>query len=61
MRAVTALNLGAYLAERGENSAAAKCFSRAIELQPDFADAYYNLGLALVEMGRARRSGGSVR
>ena len=52
MRAVTALNLGAYLAERGEKGLAAKCFSRAIELQPDFSDAHYNLGLALVEMGR---------
>jgi len=52
MRAVTALNLGAYMAERGEKGVAVKCFSRAIELKPDFADAHYNLGLALVEMGR---------
>lgn len=52
MRAVTQMNLGTYAAEAGDKALAAECFRRAIALAPDFAEAHYNLGLALVEMDR---------
>jgi tetratricopeptide (TPR) repeat protein len=52
MRAVTLMNLGTYVAEAGDLPSAEQCFARAVELEPDFAEAQYNLGLALLQMNR---------
>ena len=46
------MNLAASLAERGDLSAAVKLLERALEIQPDYAEAHNNLGLVLVRSGR---------
>ena len=43
-------NLGLYLQDQGDLSAALKSFQAAIKLQPDFTDAIYNRGNILKDM-----------
>src|SRR5262249_25308262 len=50
MQASTLVNLGTELALRGDPAQAAQYFSRAIALEPDYADAHFNLGLALLDL-----------
>jgi tetratricopeptide (TPR) repeat protein len=55
--AMPLFNMGNVYYRRGENRKAINCYRRAIKLEPTFADAYYNLGLAyenVQERGRAR-------
>jgi tetratricopeptide (TPR) repeat protein len=44
-------NLGAVLTNTGQNEAAAEAFKKAIEADPNYADAYLQYGIAL--MGKA--------
>jgi superkiller protein 3 len=44
-------NLGVSLEPQHTRGAAEAAFRKAIDLQPDFADAYYNLGNALTGQG----------
>ncbi|GIK17120.1 MAG: hypothetical protein BroJett003_20840 [Planctomycetota bacterium] len=46
-------NLGVAYAERGDLSSALDCFSRAVEVFPESAEARFNLARALVLSGRA--------
>jgi len=41
----TRYNLGVLLAEQGDSDAAMKLFGQAIAMKPDYARAYYNLGI----------------
>jgi tetratricopeptide (TPR) repeat protein len=45
-------NLGASYLDAGRPDEAIRCFNRAIELKPDFFDAYYNRGLAFAKINR---------
>ncbi len=45
-------NLGNILASQGKTSEAVAQFHRAIEIKPDYAEAYYNLALVLDRQGR---------
>lgn len=54
---VDAFNLGEAL-EATDNSAAEMAYRRALELDPDFADAYLNLGALLCEAKRCREAVG---
>jgi tetratricopeptide (TPR) repeat protein len=45
-------NLGSSYLDAGRPDEAIQCFSRAIELKPDFLDAYYNRGLAFAKINR---------
>lgn len=54
--AITHMNLGGYLAERGQYDAARKHMVRAIEVKPDLPEAYYNLGGLDLTQGRFRES-----
>jgi protein O-mannosyl-transferase len=46
------MNLGDALARKGRSDDAMVHYDEAIRLQPDFADAYYNRGIALLAKGR---------
>ena len=45
-------NLGVVLKEQGKLDEAVACWRRAVELKPDYAEAYGNLGNALKEQGK---------
>lgn len=45
-------NLGAVLAERGDQAAALACFDKALAAEPSYASAHHNRGLALQALGR---------
>ena len=48
-----AINLsGALCVQRGDPAAALKCFSRAVEMRPDFAEGFNNRGVVLQELER---------
>jgi len=53
MMAITATNLASALQTEGKVQQAAEHYARAIELQPDYAPAYNNLGVLQRSMGRA--------
>ncbi len=38
--------------DRIEGSPATAAYRKAVELKPDYANAHYNLGIALVEQGK---------
>src|SRR6516164_6249781 len=42
---------GVELAHRGEHAAAVQEFRQTVAIQPGFAEAYYNMGLSLLQMG----------
>lgn len=44
--------LGSLIGRRGDDAGAAAQFGRAVELVPDFAEARFNLGVALTNLGR---------
>lgn len=45
-------NLGFLYYERGDTAAAVPCFERAVETDPAFADAHFNLAMALEDIGK---------
>jgi len=45
--------MGVLALEAGETQEAERCFRRAVELDPGYADAVNNLGVALERQGRA--------
>jgi len=49
-------NIGYRFWKKNEYKQAIECYSRAIELNPDFADAYYNLALAQEKMAETTYS-----
>ncbi|MGC3958707.1 MAG: tetratricopeptide repeat protein [Verrucomicrobiota bacterium] len=49
---ITHLNLGSALAEQGRMTEAATEYAQAIQLRPDYAEAYSNLGFALAAQGK---------
>jgi Flp pilus assembly protein TadD len=46
------LLFGIYLAQRKENDRALAAYQTALAIAPDYAEAHYNLGLLLVDLGR---------
>ena len=44
-------NKGVMLAQEGDNAAALQAFTRAIELRPDFGEAYFNRGYVYLSLG----------
>jgi tetratricopeptide (TPR) repeat protein len=50
------INLGIALARVGRTPEAIEHLERALQINPDLADAYYHLGLALVQLGRAQEA-----
>jgi tetratricopeptide (TPR) repeat protein len=50
-------NLGAVFVNTGNGDAAMAAFKKAIEVQPDYADAYYQYGLSLMGKATADASG----
>jgi serine/threonine-protein kinase len=55
------LNLGLALHDKGEIDAAIRCYRRAIDLNPGYADPYNNLGNALKEKGELGEAIRSLR
>lgn len=49
-------NLGAALNDRGDTRQAVEHFEAALRANPDFAEAHFNLGLALASLGRSDES-----
>ena len=45
-------NLGNTLKLQGELASALTSYKKAIQIDPEFADAYYNLGIVLKEQGK---------
>ena len=45
-------NLGVVFNELGEVQKAITCYQKAINIKPDYADAYYNLGNALHKLNK---------
>jgi len=45
------------LAEMGDFTSALSAYSKAIELKPDFGEAYYNRGYAYFQLGNQRERG----
>lgn len=54
-------NLGTILKELGRTDEAALCYRRAIELKPDFFEAYFNLGILMEAMGVTKEAIRSYR
>ena len=52
----TYLIYGVYLHRRGKMERAVTEYKKAIDRDPNLADAHYNLGLALLELGRLREA-----
>jgi tetratricopeptide (TPR) repeat protein len=50
-------NLGALLVNAGQNEPAGNAFKKAIELQPTYADAYYQYGVTLVAKAQTSADG----
>lgn len=50
-------NLGALLVNAGQNDAASNAFKKAIEVQPTYADAYYQYGVTLVAKAQTSADG----
>lgn len=53
-------NLGAMLVNSGQAEAAGEAFKKAIELQPTYADAYYQYGVTLVGQAKIDAATGKV-
>ena len=51
------MDRGGLLSAYGNYKAAARCYQKAIDLAPDRAEAYFQLGVAYGEMGRFEGSG----
>ena len=48
-------NKGNMLAEMGDFTSALSAYSKAIELKPDFGEAYYNRGYAYFQLGNREK------
>jgi len=53
-------NLGAMLVNTGQAQAAGEAFKKAIELQPTYADAYYQYGVTLIGQAKVDTATGKV-
>jgi tetratricopeptide (TPR) repeat protein len=53
--------LGAYFGQRGQFACALTAFQSAIRLEPNSGEAHFNLGLALLASGDARRAAAELR
>ncbi len=54
-------NLGNALKDQGRPEDATAAYARAIELQPDYADAHYHLGLAQLDLGNSSAAVAALR
>lgn len=57
---MAAYNLGGILQDNFEEEKAIDCFNRTIQIDPDYADAHYNLGICLETVGRLHVSPGQT-
>ena len=48
-------NKGVALASAGDFTAALACFNKALDLKPDFGEAYYNRGCVFFQLGNSER------
>ena len=54
-------NKGSALGELGQDEEALKAFEKAIELDPDYAEAWHNKSAALIQLGRYEEASKSLK